>query len=142
LNQSVVVRNNLWDYLHGNEMKAVYEGYSNFSVFHAIDRIWIFKQNYNYEPAFTNFYVPRALGFFAFKLKSSLERQYLGRIYSKKPNAGYPYVQKEKFFRPLAENRFMKKHNLTVKDIFPHEYHKPSLSCDHHHEEAHPAPSH
>jgi len=143
LNQSVVVRNNLWDFLHGNEMKAVYEGYSAFNVFHAVDRLWVFKHYYDYTPAATNFYLPRFLGYFGFKLKNMLERQYFARIYSKKPNSGYPYIQKDKFFRPLNENRFLKSHKLTVKDVFPHEYNKPELSYEKHHgEHGHVAASH
>jgi len=79
-----------------------------------------------------NFYVPRFLGYPAFKLKNLLERQYFARIYSKKPNMGYPYIQKDKFFRPLNENRFLKENKLSAKDVFPHEYVKPQLSYEHH----------
>lgn len=137
LNQSVVVRNNLWDYLHGTEMKAVYNGYSNYNVFHAVDRLWIFKHFYDYKPTETNFYVPRFLGYFAFKFKNMLERQYFARIYSKKPNFGYPYLQKDKYYRPLSENKFMKDNKLTVKDVFPHDYHKPELSFEKDHGHGH-----
>ena len=133
LNQSVVIRNNLWDYLHGNEMKAVYEGYSNFTFFFATDRVWIFKHFYNYKPAATNFYVPRLLGYFGFRLKCALETQYMSKIYSKKPNKGYPYLQKDRYFRPLNENLFLLENKLTIKDVFPHEYHLPHLSFDNHH---------
>ncbi len=111
-------------------MKAVYEGYSSYHVLHAIDKMWVFKHYYNYEPTEFNFYVPRFLGFVEFKLKSMLEKQYFARIYTKKPNAGYPYIQKDRFFRPLNENRFMQQNKLTMQDVFPHNYEKPVLSYE------------
>ena len=108
MNQGVVVRNNLWDYLHGNEMKAVYEGYSCFNVSHSLDKIWIFKHKYNYEPTATNFYVPRVLGWLGYKLKNSFEKNLMAKIYQKKANFGYPYLQKDRYFRPLNENNYLK----------------------------------
>lgn len=137
LNQSVVVRNNLMDYLEGREMKAVYEGFSSFNVYHAVDKLWTFKHYYDYQPATWNFYIPRFLGWPAFKLKAILERNYFSRIYSKKPNFGYPYLQKDKYFRPLQENKFIANKGLTAKDVFPHEYVKPVLSYESHGHEHH-----
>lgn len=134
LNQGVVVRNNLWDYLHGNEMKGIYEGYSAFNINYGVDRHWSFKHNYEYKPTAFNFYVPRLLGFFSYKLKFIMERNYFSKIYQKKPNFGYPYLQKDRYFRPVNENRFVKENKLTLKDLFPHTYIKPELSCDHHHD--------
>jgi hypothetical protein len=142
LNQSVVVRNNVLDYLEGREMRAVYEGYSAYSVLHSIDRLWMFKHYYDYKPTEFNFYIPRFLGYLGFKLKNMLERQYFSRIYSKKPNAGYPYIQKDRFFRPIEENRFLKNNRLSVKDVFPHHYEKPVLSYEAHGHGHHPAPAH
>jgi hypothetical protein len=113
-------------------MKAVYEGFSAFNVFHAVDKLWIFKHYYDNKPTAFNFYVPRFLGYLAYKLKNMLERQYFARIYSKKPNAGYPYIQKDRFFRPLNENKFLQANKLSVKDVFPHEYVKPELSFEKH----------
>jgi hypothetical protein len=134
LNQQVVARNNLLDYLEGREMKAVYEGYSSFVIHHSMDRIWSFKHRYNYQPTAFNFYIPRFLGWFAFKLKNSLERNYLAKIYQKKLNNGYPYLQKDRYFRLFNDNRFVKENKLTIKDVFPHEYIKPVLSYEGHHE--------
>ncbi len=113
-------------------MRAVYEGYSCFNVFHAVDKTWTFKHNYNYIPTATNFYVPRFLGWAAFKLKTMIERNYFSKIYSKKPNFGYPYLQKDRYFRPIEENKFIQENKLSVKDVFHHEYKKPELSYDHH----------
>lgn len=114
-------------------MKAVYEGYTSYPVFHAFDRFWIFKHTYNYEPTATNFYVPRFYGWLAYKLKSPLERNYLGKIYQQKMNFGYPYLSKDRYFRPLNENKYLQRMKLSEKDVFPHHYEKPVLSCDHDH---------
>jgi sulfide:quinone oxidoreductase len=130
LNQGVVVRNNLWDYLHGNDMKGIYEGYSSFAVHHTIDRQWIFKHKYNYEPLPANFYVPRFLGYFAFKLKNSMEKNYLSKIFQKKANFGYPYLQKDRYFRPLNENKFLKNNKISIKDVIIHHNIKPILSFE------------
>lgn len=130
MNQGVVVRNNLWDYLHGNEFKAVYDGYSSFAVHHSIDRLWVFKHRYNYEPIATNFYVPRFLGWLAYKLKNSLEKNFMAKIYQKKANFGYPYLMKDRYFRPLWENQFLKEKKIPLSDVLIHENHKPQLSFE------------
>jgi hypothetical protein len=121
LNQGAVVRNNLWDYMHGNEFKAIYDGYSSFVVHHSIDRVWAFKHYYNYVPTTWNFYIPRLLSVVAYKLKNILEGIYLSKIYQKKLNFGYPYLQKNKYFRPVEENRFLKLNNISRSEIFVHE---------------------
>ena len=132
LNQSVVARNNLWSYLHGENMNAIYEGYSSFRVHHSMDRVWIFKHNYNYVPTPFNFYVPRFLGFLAYKLLNTLERNYLSKVFQQKENFGYPYLQKDRYFRPVNENKFLKKNKITLDQLYPHKYEKPTLSFDHH----------
>jgi len=145
LNQGVVLRNNLWDYLHGNEFKAIYEGYTSFVVHHSIDRIWMFKHRYEYEPTAWNFYLPRFLGIFGFKLKNSLEKNYLSKIFQKKPNFGYPYLSKNRYFRPLNENNYLQKHNIPLSKILIHPYHQPELSFSHHehnHHEHNHTPEH
>lgn len=142
LNQGVVVRNNLTDYLHGNEFKAVYEGYSSFAVNHSMDRQWIFSHKYDYTPSEGNFYVPRWLGLFAYKFKSILEKEYFGKIYNSKPNHGYPYISKNRYFRPLEENNYLKKNNISKDKILIHPIKKPELSTDHHHHDKEPAVSH
>jgi len=120
------------DYLEGREMKAVYEGYSCYNVNHAVDKLWTFKHYYNYQPTAWNFYIPRFLGWPAFILKSKMEKNYFAKLYSKKPNFGYPYLQKDKYFRPIQENKFLASKGLSVKDVFPHEYVKPTLSYEAH----------
>jgi hypothetical protein len=113
-------------------MRAVYEGYSAYSFLHSIDKMWVFKHYYKYEPTEFNFYVPNFLGYLEFKLKCMLEKQYFSRIYTKKANHGYPYIQKDKYFRPLNENRFLKANKLTIQNVFPHHYEKPVLSYEGH----------
>lgn len=142
MNQSVVVRNNLWDYLHGNEFKGIYEGYSAFQINHAPDKIWIFKHQYNYEPVATNFFLPRSLGWLGYKLKNSFERNHMAKIYQKKANFGYPYLQKDRYFRPLNENKFLQNNNIPLRDILIHPNHKPTLIHDAHHGHGHAAPAH
>jgi hypothetical protein len=136
----VVVRNNLWDYLHGTPMKAVYEGYSCWDLLWQFGKTWTFKHYYNYIPTAFNFYIPRFLGFPAYKLKVMFERNYFTKIYQMKPNYSYPYLSKDRYFRPADENRFLKEHKISVKDVFPHEYKKPVLSYEEHghgHEDQH-----
>lgn len=130
LNQSVVIRNNLWDYLHGNQMRAVYTGYSSFELYFSLNRIWIFKHMYNYLPTTMNFYVPKFLGFPAYKLKSIFDKNYLSKIYSSKINFSYPYIMKDRYFRPLAENKFIEENKLSMHDLFPHKNEKPVLSFE------------
>ena len=142
LNQSVVARNNIWSYLHGEDMNAIYEGYSAFQVHYSIDRIWIFKHLYNYQPSTFNFYVPRFLGYLAFRLKLSLERNYLAKIYQQKESFGYPYLQKDRYFRPLNENKFLKKNKISVSDVLIHKYEKPVLSFEGHEHHGEHAPAH
>ena len=133
INQQVVARTNLSNYLHGKDLDGIYEGYSSFSVYHSIDRMWQFSHRYGYEPAALNFYVPRFLGIFSYKLKGSLEKQFFSKIYTFKPNYGYPYLNKNRYFRPLNENTYLQKKGLTRKDIMIHETHAPELSFHHHH---------
>ena len=133
MNQSVVVRNNLWDYLQGNEFKAIYEGYSAFQILHATDKIWIFKHKYNFTPVESNFFLPRALGWVGYKLKNSFEKNLFAKIYQKKANFSYPYLQKDRYFRPLNENQYIKQHNISLKDILIHPNTKPTLVHDKHH---------
>lgn len=134
INQQVVVRNNLSDYLNGNDFKAVYNGYSSFAVGHSMDRTWTFSHNYDYKPSFGNFYVPRFLGLFTYKFKCSLEKQFFNKIFQGKPNFGYPYLSKNKYFRPIEENRFVKEKGLKREDIIIHAKNPPVLSFHHHHE--------
>lgn len=133
LNQSTVVRNNLKDYLYGKEFRALYKGYSAFSVDFQIGRCFTFSHYYNYVPAMMNFWVPRFLGFFAYSFKGSLEGQYLSKIYQSKLNYSYPYIMKEKHFRPLDENSYMKKMNIKREEIFIHSNSAPHLSHAAHH---------
>lgn len=145
MNQSVVVRNNLWDYLHGNEFKGIYEGYSAFQINHCMDKIWLFKHKYGYEPVATNFFLPRALGWLGYKLKNSFEKNLSAKIYQKKANFGYPYLSKDRYFRPLNENKYLKSKNISIKDVLVHPNHKPELSFDGHghgHDHGHDAHSH
>ena len=128
LNQGVVVRNNLTDYLAGNEFKAVYQGYSSFAVNHSFDRQWIFSHYYNNQPSFGNFYVPRFLGLFAYKFKCSLEKFYFSKIFAGKMNYGWPFLMKNKYFRPLNENRYLKTHGITREQIMIHSGEAPILS--------------
>lgn len=130
MNQQVVARNNLWDYLHGTPMKAVYEGYTSWDVIWAMGRSWTFKHTYDYQPTTFNFWVPKFLGYPVYKLKSSLDRQYFTKIYQLKPNYGYPYLSKDRYFRPIEENKFIKERNISIKDVFPHENIKPVLSYE------------
>lgn len=132
LNQGVVLRNNLHSYLEGRDFNAVYEGYSSFAVNHSIDRQWIFSHYYNYKPSFGNFYVPRFFGLFAYKFKNSLEKQYFSKVFQSKPNYGYPWLQKNRYFRPLEENRFMKQNGLKREDIMIHSAQPPVLSFHQH----------
>lgn len=134
LNQGTVLRNNLWDYMHGNEFKAVYDGYSSFTIHHAMDRVWVFKHRYDYKPTTFNFYIPRFMGWFAYKLKNSLERNYLQKIYQKKMNFGYPYLSKNKYFRPLAENKFLKDNKIPLSAVIIHDNKTPVLSSHHGHD--------
>ncbi len=128
MNQSVVVRSNLWDYLHGNEFKGIYEGYSAFQINHCIDKLWLFKHKYNYEPVPTNFMVPRALGWLCYKLKNSFEKNLFSKIYQKKANFGYPYLLKDRYFRPLNENMFLQNNNISISDVLVHPNKMPKLS--------------
>lgn len=130
LNQGVALRNNLWDYLHGNEFKGIYEGYSSYVVNHSLDRLWIFKHYYGYVPTAWNFYVPRFLGWPAYKLKNSLEHNYFKKLYSNKPNYTYPYLNKDKYYRPLNENKFLADNKIGLDKIFIHPNHKPTLSFE------------
>jgi hypothetical protein len=132
LNQGVVVRNNLWDYVHGNDFKAIYEGYSSFQIHHAMDRIWVFKHYYDYKPTAFNFYLPRFLGWLGYKLKNSMEKNYFKSIYQKKMNYGYPYISKDKYFRPLNENRFLRDNKIPLSEVLIHENKKPELSFEKH----------
>jgi hypothetical protein len=131
-NQLVVLRNNVWNYLHGKEFQAVYEGYTAFNVFNATHKLFIFKHYYDYQPTATNFYLPKFLGFFGYKLKTSLETEYLKKIYGNKPNYGYPYIMKDRYFRTLEENRFLKTNNISLKDVLIHKNVKPELSFEKH----------
>lgn len=139
LNQSSVVRNNLVDYLHGKEFKAIYQGYSSFTVLHGIDRLFVFSHYYNYEPAWLNFYVPRAFGLLYYCLKVTLEKEWMNKIYQKKPNYAYPFVMKNKYYRPIDENSFLKKNNITKEQIYIHGVNSVNLlgHHDHHHEDHH-----
>lgn len=137
LNQQVVLRNNLTDYLHGREFSGVYEGYSSFAVNHSLDRQYVFSHKYGYEPSFGNFYSPRYLGFMTYMLKAKLEKQYFSKIYQSKPNFGYPYLQKNRYFLPLDENKYMKQKGLKKEDIMIHPIRKPELSTDHHDDHSH-----
>jgi hypothetical protein len=130
MNQSVVVRNNCMDYLQGKEFKAIYEGYSSFQINHAPDKIWLFKHKYNYEPCASNFFLPRSLGWVGYKLKNSFEKNLFSKIYQKKANFGYPYLQKDKYFRPLNENKFLQSNALGLKDILIHPNNKPTLTFE------------
>jgi hypothetical protein len=111
-------------------MKGIYEGYSSFSIDFGVDRHWVFKHRYNWQPTAFNFYVPRLLGFVSYKLKFTMERNYLGKIYQKKPNFGYPYLQKDRYFRPVNENRFVRDNKIPYQTLFPHKYEKPVLSFE------------
>jgi hypothetical protein len=128
LNQSAVLRNNLHDYLFGHEFKAIYKGYTSFAVNHSLDRQWIFSHYYNYVPALMNFWAPRFIGLFVYCLKSSLERQFFNKVFQNKPNYSYPYLSKNKYFRPLDENTYLKKNNIKREDIFIHNNKPPHLS--------------
>jgi len=128
LNQGVILRNNLTDYLAGNEFKAVYEGYSSFAVNHSIDRQWIFSHYFNNVPSFGNFYVPRFLGLFAYKFKNTLEKFYFSKIFQNKMNYGWPFLMKNKYFRPLNENKFVQKNNIKREEIMIHSGKAPILS--------------
>ena len=92
------------------------------------------KHYYNYIPTSFNFYVPRFLGFLAFKLKNSFEKNYFQKIWQKKANFSYPYLNKDRYFRPIDENRFVKNNNLTLNDINIHFNIKPKLSFESHNE--------
>jgi len=128
LNQAVIARNNVVDYLEGKEFKAIYEGYSSFAVNHSLDRQWIFSHKYGYVPSFGNFYVPRFLGLFAYKFKNILEKQYFSKIFASKGNYGYPWLKKNRYFRPIEENNFAKKNNITRDVLMSHGISKPLLS--------------
>lgn len=132
LNQQAVARTNIKNYLEGKDLNGVYEGYSSFAVNHSIDRQWIFSHKYGYKPTFGNFYVPRWMGLFVYKFKNSLELQMIKKIYNSKPGFGYPYMNKDKYFRPLDENRFLKENGLTEKDVNIHKVEKLHLSTSHH----------
>lgn len=118
LNQSVVVRNNIFDMHEGHELKAVYEGYSCFYVPYAVDRHMVFKHKYDQVPCATNFIVPRLLSNVLYKMRNKFELEYMNKLFQQKENFGYPYLKKDKYFRPLNENRFAKEHNLSKDDIF------------------------
>ena len=118
-------------------MNAVYDGYSQFEIWHSFDKIYTFRHRYNYEPTLLNFSIPAMLSLLIIKFKIIFERNLLAKVFQVKPNFGYPYLIKNKYFRPLNENRYLKKNLLTKANVFPHEYVKPQLSCDHHHDSHH-----
>jgi hypothetical protein len=66
-------------------------------------------------------------------LKNSFEKNYFQKIWQKKPNFSYPYLSKDRYFRPLNENRYVKHNNLTLSDIYSHNNIKPKLSFEHDH---------
>jgi hypothetical protein len=39
---------------------------------------------------------------------------------------------KDRYFRTLAENRFLKQHNISIKDVLIHNNVKPELSFEKH----------
>ena len=130
LNQNITLRTNLQDYLNGREFKGVYEGYSSFGVNHCIDRQWVFSHYYNYVPSFGNFWVPRFLGLFVYCIKNTLEKQFFNKVFQAKPNYGWPYLVKDRYFRPVDENKFVRKNNISKQDLFKHAI-QPSLVKDH-----------
>lgn len=132
LNQGVVCRTNVKNYLEGKELNGVYEGYSSFAVNHSIDRQWVFSHKYGYESTFGNFYVSRFLGLFAYKFKNILEKQFFSKIFTSKPNYGYPWVKKNRYFRSIEENKFVQKHKITRKELMPHGISHDLLSHNHH----------
>lgn len=134
LNQGVVLRNNLSDYLNGKEFKGIYEGYSSFAVQNTMDKQWIMSHKYNYKPSFGNFYVPRLLGLFVYRWKNLLEKQYFSKVFQGKLNYGYPWLSKNRYFRPIEENRYVRKNHIKREDIFIHKNTPPVLSFHHHHD--------
>lgn len=128
MNQGVVLRNNLTDYLNGKDFTAIYEGYSSFHVGICYDRYMIFSHYYDWTPSFGNFYVPKFLGKLIHKLKGTGEANIFGKTFGSKPNFGWPYYSKNRYFRPLEENKFVQKKGLTRKDIMIHSNEAPVLS--------------
>ena len=63
-------------------------------------------------------------------MKNSFEKNYFAKIWQKKANFSYPYLNKDRYFRPLEENRFVKNNNLTLSDIYIHQNKKPTLSFE------------
>jgi hypothetical protein len=74
--------------------------------------------------------MPRFMGWLAYKLKNSLEKNYFQKIYQKKMNFGYPYLSKDRYFRPLNENRFLKENKIPLSEVYIHENKKPVLSYE------------
>jgi hypothetical protein len=138
-NQMVVVRNNVWNYLHGKDFNAIYEGYSSFRVFHAVSKFFVFKHYYDYEPTTFNFYLPKFIGYIGYKLTTSLETEFIKKIMGNKPNYGYPYISKDRYFRTLPENKFLKKHNIPIEKVLIHKNVKPELSFEKDHAHGHAA---
>lgn len=132
LNQNNVLRTNVSDFVNGRELKGIYEGYSSFAVNHCIDRQWIFSHYYNYVPSFGNFWVPRFLGLFVYCFKNSIEKQYFAKVFQTKPNYGWPYLVKDKYFRPINENKYLKKNNIKREEILIHAL-QPAIAHDSHH---------
>jgi len=132
MNQNAVLRTNLTDFVNGRELKGIYEGYSSFAVNHCIDKQWIFSHRYNDVPSFGNFYVPRFLGLAAYCVKNELEKQYFTKVFQSKPNYGWPYLVKDKYFRPIDENKYLKKNNIKREEVLIHPV-QPSIVHDHHH---------
>lgn len=142
--QNPVIKNNVLKYLHGQEVNAIYDGYTFFPLYLAMTQATSFSHLHNYEPATWNHFVPHH-GIFS--------KQYFGRLHknmeadaknysSYRKNQGPPYWHIANSYDALEHNEYLQRHSIPLESVIHQaaqarlaagEEHPLAHALDHHH---------
>ncbi len=117
--QNPVIKNNVLKYLHGQEVNAIYDGYTFFPMYLAMTQATSFSHYHDYEPHTWNHFVPHH-GIFS--------KQYFGRMHknfegeaknysSYRKNQGPPYYHIANSYDALEHNDYLQTHQIPLEAV-------------------------
>lgn len=109
------MKHNVQRYLHGQDLNAIYDGYSFIPLFLATQQMTSFSHFYNHEPHPRNHFCPHFGLFSRFyfdrykKIVSSGADKFAGF----KQNFGPPHYQYNPRFDALEHNEYLNRHRIS-----------------------------
>jgi len=117
MGQQPVIKRNVLQYLRGEELDGIYDGYSFIGLFLGLQNMTSFQHYYNFEPHWKNHMIPH-YGIFSriyFDRFAKSATGLAGKYSGFKKNFGAPHYHYNVRWESVENNAYLNQHNIPVE---------------------------